>query len=72
MFVNILVFIHSRECVNQAVNSCGPGEPFRVIGHAVYRQAKKRDVAVVPNLCGHGIGKVFHGPPGETVELIIL
>ena len=27
------------------------------------RFAKKRNVKVIRNLCGHGIGSFFHGPP---------
>ncbi len=43
--------------------ACGPGEPFTKIGNAIHRVSKRRDLKVIPLLCGHGIGRRFHCPP---------
>ena len=40
-----------------------PGQPVRVIGQAIQRFAHARGLGVVADYGGHGIGRVFHGPP---------
>ncbi|CAH0727434.1 unnamed protein product, partial [Brenthis ino] len=53
----------TEECLNQAIQICGPGVPFCDIGFRIYRIAKSYKLTVLPAFVGHGIGKYFHGPP---------
>ena len=53
----------ARECLYAGVAACGPDEPFLRIGHAISKLSKRRHVRVVPQLCGHGIGRHFHAVP---------
>lgn len=38
-------------------------DPPLQVGHAIHRLSKRRGLAVIPYLGGHGIGTFFHGPP---------
>lgn len=40
-----------------------PGAFYRALGAEIEAEAKRHGCAVVPNYCGHGVGKLFHGPP---------
>ncbi|CAG0882132.1 unnamed protein product [Darwinula stevensoni] len=53
----------ARLCRDEAIQHCGPGQPFQVIGHIVETTAEKHGLKVVPVFAGHGIGTYFHGPP---------
>ena len=54
----------AEECLFTGISACGPEEPFRKIGHAIYRLCRRRSgITIIPNICGHGIGRSFHGPP---------
>lgn len=53
----------ARECLFAGISACGPGLPFRRIGQVIGQLAKRRGLNVIPNLCGHGIGRDFHCPP---------
>lgn len=53
----------ARECLDAAIQICGPGMPYAEIGHVIAPIAERNGCAVVRNYTGHGIGRVFHGPP---------
>lgn len=40
-----------------------PGTLYRNLGKEIEKEAAKNDCSVVSSYCGHGIGKLFHGPP---------
>ncbi|CAE7654362.1 metap1 [Symbiodinium pilosum] len=40
-----------------------PGTFYRDLGGAIQSEASKNACAVVTTYCGHGVGKLFHGPP---------
>eukprot|EP00747_Dinoflagellata_sp_TGD_P082656 gnl/TRDRNA2_/TRDRNA2_161775_c0_seq2.p1 gnl/TRDRNA2_/TRDRNA2_161775_c0~~gnl/TRDRNA2_/TRDRNA2_161775_c0_seq2.p1 ORF type:complete len:538 (+),score=171.19 gnl/TRDRNA2_/TRDRNA2_161775_c0_seq2:55-1668(+) len=40
-----------------------PGTFYRDLGNAIHAEATKANCAVVTAYCGHGVGKLFHGPP---------
>jgi len=40
-----------------------PGTFYRDLGTAINAEASKNNCAVVTTYCGHGVGKLFHGPP---------
>ena len=50
----------SKECLFAAIAACAPGAPLRAIGHSVSKFSKRRGVKAISNLCGHGIGTLFH------------
>eukprot|EP00095_Tigriopus_kingsejongensis_P000171 snap_masked-scaffold487_size158652-processed-gene-0.15 protein:Tk00171 transcript:snap_masked-scaffold487_size158652-processed-gene-0.15-mRNA-1 annotation:"methionine aminopeptidase mitochondrial" len=53
----------AQECLYQGISACGPGVPFRRIGQVIAYVAHRRGVKIIPNLCGHGIGRQFHASP---------
>ncbi|XP_020617068.1 methionine aminopeptidase 1D, mitochondrial-like [Orbicella faveolata] len=53
----------SQRCLDAAVNICKPGVRFSWIGNTIEFMARKDGFTVCPNLAGHGIGSMFHGPP---------
>lgn len=53
----------ARACLDAAIAICGPGMPYAEIGHVIKPIAETNQCAVVRNYTGHGIGRVFHGPP---------
>lgn len=53
----------ARECLDAAIDICGPGVGFGEIGKVIQPIAEAKGCAVVRNLTGHGIGRVFHGAP---------
>lgn len=53
----------AEECLNRAIQVCGPGQPLREIGRVISIVADQAGFTVVPSFCGHGIGSYFHGPP---------
>jgi methionyl aminopeptidase len=40
-----------------------PGTLYRDLGAAIHSETVKNGCAVVPTYCGHGVGRLFHGPP---------
>lgn len=40
-----------------------PGTFYRDLGDAIHAVSVKNGCTVVPAFCGHGVGKLFHGPP---------
>ncbi|WFD07804.1 methionyl aminopeptidase [Malassezia vespertilionis] len=53
----------ARTCLDAAIAICGPGMPYAEIGHVINPIAEKNGCVVVRDYTGHGIGRVFHGPP---------
>mmetsp|Transcript_55535 Transcript_55535/g.130033 ORF Transcript_55535/g.130033 Transcript_55535/m.130033 type:complete len:424 (+) Transcript_55535:75-1346(+) len=40
-----------------------PGTLYRDLGNAIHTEAARNNCSVVTSYCGHGVGKLFHGPP---------
>jgi len=53
----------ARECLDLAIQHCKPGVTFRSVGDIIEKHAKQHGCSVVRTFVGHGIGKLFHGPP---------
>lgn len=53
----------ARECLDAAIAICGPGMPYAEIGRVIQPIAEAHGCCVVKGYTGHGIGRVFHGPP---------
>lgn len=53
----------ARKCRDEAIQCCGPNQPFNAIGNCIDRIARQHFVKVVPAFTGHGIGSYFHGQP---------
>jgi methionyl aminopeptidase len=45
------------------IEAVKPGATLGDIGYAIQRVAEAERFSVVRDFCGHGIGRVFHGPP---------
>ena len=65
------------ECLMRSIAIVKPGAHLGDIGHAIQSYAEAQRCSVVRDLCGHGLGQVFHdhpnvlhyGRPGEGVLL---
>ncbi|EST07771.2 Peptidase M24, structural domain protein [Kalmanozyma brasiliensis GHG001] len=53
----------ARECLDAAINICGPGIPYGEIGRVIQPLAESQGCAVVKNYTGHGISNCFHAAP---------
>merc|ERR1711972_498869 len=53
----------SYEALQAACNLIKPGTMYRELGNAIHDVAVKYGCTSVPEFCGHGVGKLFHGPP---------
>lgn len=53
----------SELALANAIQVCGPNQPFKLIGKTISKIAKKRRLSIVNAFVGHGIGSYFHGPP---------
>ncbi|GAC76785.1 mitochondrial/plastidial beta-ketoacyl-ACP reductase [Moesziomyces antarcticus T-34] len=53
----------ARECLDAAINICGPGVPYGEIGRVIQPLAEAEGCAVVKNYTGHGISNCFHAAP---------
>jgi methionyl aminopeptidase len=51
------------EAMRRGIAAVRPGGHLGDIGHAIQSFAEARGHSVVRQFAGHGIGKVFHGPP---------
>jgi methionyl aminopeptidase len=51
------------ESMRRGIAAVRPGATLGDIGHAIQRFAESRGHSVVRQYAGHGIGRVFHGPP---------
>jgi methionyl aminopeptidase len=53
----------ARECLEKAIEIVKPGTLFREYGNVIEKHAKSKKCSVVRTYCGHGVGRLFHGPP---------
>ncbi|KCV72129.1 methionyl aminopeptidase [Fonticula alba] len=53
----------ARESLELSIDACKPGMAYRELGSIIETRAKKDNLSVVRNFCGHGVGRLFHGPP---------
>ena len=53
----------ARECLRRGIAAVGPDAHFDDIGAAIQDFADRHQCSVVRDYAGHGIGRVFHGPP---------
>jgi len=53
----------THDSLMEGINAVKPGNTFGDIGHAIQKYAEARNISVVRDFCGHGIGRVFHSPP---------
>ncbi|GAB1606255.1 methionine aminopeptidase 1D, mitochondrial-like [Argonauta hians] len=53
----------TRRSLNEAIAVCRDGVPFSRIGAMVDEVATDAGFKVIPEFCGHGIGRYFHGLP---------
>lgn len=53
----------TRECLRRGIAAVGPGAHLGDIGAAIQEFAEFHRCSVVRDYAGHGIGRVFHGPP---------
>ncbi|SBT30548.1 methionine aminopeptidase 1c, putative (METAP1c) [Plasmodium ovale wallikeri] len=65
---NLKLIKTAYECTMEAISVCKHGVPFKAIGDAMDSYLKRINNAyeyysIVPNLCGHHIGKNFHEEP---------
>lgn len=51
------------EALQLAIACVRPGAHLGDIGHAIQKHVESHGFSVVRDYCGHGIGRVFHGPP---------
>jgi len=56
----------TRECLEIGIAQVRPGNFTGDIGHAIQQLAESKGCSVVREYTGHGIGRVFHGPPNIT------
>ncbi len=50
----------THECLERAIETVAPGQPFNVIGRAIQSHAEAEGFGVVRAFVGHGIGEQFH------------
>mmetsp|Transcript_88076 Transcript_88076/g.247606 ORF Transcript_88076/g.247606 Transcript_88076/m.247606 type:complete len:413 (-) Transcript_88076:166-1404(-) len=53
----------SYEALQAAAKMIRPGTMYRDLGAPIQDVAIKAGCATVPDFCGHGVGRLFHGPP---------
>lgn len=53
----------TKECLDQAIKSCYPGQKFSEIGNIISDIASEHGCLVSPHFAGHGIGEDFHETP---------
>lgn len=53
----------ARESLEEAIKLVKPGTLFRDFGNAIEPHAKSKGCSVIRTYVGHGINRVFHGPP---------
>jgi methionyl aminopeptidase len=53
----------THEAMRRGIAVVRPGATLGDVGHAIQRFAEGRGHSVVRQFAGHGIGRVFHGPP---------
>lgn len=53
----------ARNCLRLAIAEVRPGVPYKFLGSVIEKHARSCGFSVVRGFCGHGIGRLFHGPP---------
>lgn len=53
----------ARASLAAAIDIVRPGAMFRDVGKEISHHIDKTGFSVVKSYCGHGIGRLFHGPP---------
>ncbi|KAF4472671.1 methionyl aminopeptidase [Fusarium albosuccineum] len=53
----------ARQCLEESIKAVKPGTLIREFGNIIEKHAKKNNCSVIRTYCGHGVGKLFHGPP---------
>ncbi|CAO3630483.1 unnamed protein product [Cunninghamella blakesleeana] len=53
----------TKECLEKAIQICGPHVPYKEIGRVISEHASKFGYSISDELSGHGIGKEFHCLP---------
>ncbi|CRK27592.1 hypothetical protein BN1708_014849 [Verticillium longisporum] len=53
----------ARECLDLSIAAVKPGTLIREFGNIIEKHAKAKNCSVIRTYCGHGINKLFHGPP---------
>lgn len=53
----------SYECLKLASELIRPGNLYREVGAVISKHAAQNGCSVVRKYCGHGVGRLFHGPP---------
>jgi methionyl aminopeptidase len=53
----------ARTCLELGIAAAQPNKRLGDIGHAIQQYAESKGCSVVRDYTGHGIGRVFHGPP---------
>ena len=51
------------ECLLLGIEKAKPGRHLGDIGYVIQKYAESKNLSVVRDFCGHGIGKQFHTPP---------
>lgn len=53
----------ARNSLAKSIAHVAPGVAFRDLGTIIEKEARSEGFSVVRSFCGHGIGRLFHGPP---------
>lgn len=53
----------ARECLRLAIAEVRPGVAYKCLGAVIEKHARSMGFSTVRSFCGHGIGRLFHGPP---------
>ena len=61
--LNRLLADTARSALYRAIDGARAGEPIAHIGRAVQSEVQRRGLTIIPELHGHGIGRVIHEEP---------
>jgi len=53
----------TKKSLEKAISICRHGTQLGEIGNLIESFVEENGFKVIPNLCGHGVGKYFHEPP---------
>ena len=56
----------ARKCLELGIEQVRPGARLGDIGFAIQSYAESKGCSVVRDYTGHGIGRIFHGPPSVS------